>query len=516
MPGHLDYPDIPFHALLKLAAERWPDQIALVFGDRHYSFADLNSKATRFANALRDLGLSKGDRVALFLPNFPEYEIAFFGACRAGAVPTPLNPSYKEREVRYQTNDAGARLLVTHESLLPVVEAARDSLETVETIVVVGKPLWGALAFEDLLSAQSDTYSELSLEAEDLAALPYSSGTTGASKGVMLSQRNLVSNALQFVACTQTSVQDAILIFLPLYHIYGVALMSNAVAAGARQVLMPRFDLAELQRLLIQESVTELFVVPPVMIALAGSPDVDPKAFRSLRFLMSAAAPLAPDVARRVADRLGVRAIQAYGMTEASPLTHMVAMDDAEAPIDSVGVPAPDTECRIVDLESGTSEMPLGEPGEVVISGPQVMQGYWEAPEETARALRNGWLHTGDVGRVDETGNLYIVDRTKEMIKYKAFSIAPAELEGLLLEHPAVADCAVTGHADEEAGEVPHAFVVLRAETTVAPGEIQAWAKSRVASYKEIRYLDVVEAIPRTPSGKILRRMLRRTPAASS
>jgi acyl-CoA synthetase (AMP-forming)/AMP-acid ligase II len=511
VPAHLDYPDIPYHALLRHAAERWPNKTALVFGEQRYSYAALNSKATRFAGALQDLGLNKGDRVALFLPNCPEYEIAFFGACRVGAVPTPLNPSYKEREVRYQTNDAGARVLVTHESLLPVVGAARDSLESVETIVVIGKPLWGALAFEDLLSAQSDIYPELSLEADDLAALPYSSGTTGTSKGVMLSQRNLVSNALQFVACTQSSAQDAILIFLPLYHIYGVALMSNAVAAGARQVLMPRFDLAELHRLLIKESVTELFVVPPVMIALAGSPDVDPKAFRSLRFLMSAAAPLAPDVARRVTDRLGVRAIQAYGTTEASPLTHMVAMDDVEAPIDSVGVPAPDTECRIVDLESGTSEMPLGEPGEVVISGPQVMQGYWEAPEETARALRNGWLHTGDVGRVDETGNLYIVDRTKEMIKYKAFSIAPAELEGLLLEHPAVADCAVTGHADEEAGEVPHAFVVLKAEMQVVPGEIQAWAKSRVASYKEIRYLDVVEAIPRTPSGKILRRMLRPT-----
>jgi long-chain acyl-CoA synthetase len=516
MPAHLDYPEIPFHALLQQAAERWPSRVGLIFGDRRYTFAVLDSRASMFANALIDLRVKLGDRVALFLPNCPEYEIAFFGACRAGAAPTPLNPSYKEREVLYQTNDAGARVLVAHQSLLPVVEAARDSFKTVESIVVVGNADAGDLTFDQLLSSHPDSDPKVHIASDDLAALPYSSGTTGTSKGVMLSQRNLVSNALQFVACTHSTPDDAILVFLPLYHIYGVVLMSSAITSGARQALMPRFDLAELQRLLREERITELFVVPPVMMALAGSPEVEPAAFESLRFVMSAAAPLAPEVAKKVAGRLGVRTIQAYGMTEASPLTHMVPMDGRESPIESVGVPAPHTECRIVDLETGRNQLPIGEAGEVVISGPQVMQGYWQAPEETARALRDGWLHTGDVGTVDEKGNLFIVDRTKEMIKYKGFSIAPAELEALLLEHAAVADCAVTGHPDTEAGEVPHAFVVLRLESSIEPEEIRGWAKARVASYKEIRYLEVVDAIPRTPSGKILRRMLRKTPAVST
>jgi long-chain acyl-CoA synthetase len=311
------------------------------------------------------------------------------------------------------------------------------------------------------------------------------------------------------VEATGTTPEDVLLIFVPLYHIYGVALIGTAVAGGARQVLMERFDLAEMIRLVQAEGVTELFVVPPVMLTLANAPDLRPEQFRSVRFVKSAAAPLAPDVARRVAERLGVRVIQAYGMTEASPLTHMVPLLKPGDTYESVGIPVADTRCRIVDLETGERELPPGDADEVTVAGPQVMAGYWNSPRDTAAALRGGWLHTGDVGRIDQAQNLFVVDRTKEMIKYKAFSIAPAELEAVLLEHPAVADCAVVGQPDSEAGEIPRAFVVLQPHRAVKPEELQQFVRERVAGYKQVRQVDLIEAIPRTPSGKILRRVFK-------
>jgi acyl-CoA synthetase (AMP-forming)/AMP-acid ligase II len=509
MQRHLEYPDVPFHALLARAAEAWPNHTAILFKDRRISYRELNGAANRLAHGLIALGLGPGDRVALFTPNCPEYEIAFFGCTRAGLVPSPLNPAYKEREVQYQAVEAGARAMVVHPSLLPVVDAVRPSLPALEHVLVIDPAPAGTASLSDLMRAGAETQPMSKIRAEDLAALPFSSGTTGTSKGVRLTQRNLVANALQFAACTATTERDVLLIFLPLYHIYGVALMADSIVQGATQILMERFDLAEILRLVEDEGVTQLYVVPPVMLALASSPEVRPERLKSLRFLMCAAAPMAPEVGRRVVDRLGLRVIQAYGMTEASPLTHMHPLDDPDFDLKSVGITAPDTECRIVDVEDGEMELAEGEVGEVIVAGPQVMAGYWNAPEETARAIRGKWLYTGDIGYMDGEGRLYIVDRKKEMIKYKAFSIAPAELEGLLLEHPAVADCAVTAQPDADAGEVPHAFVVSRPDRPVTAEELQDFVASRVATYKQIRSLEFVDAIPRTPSGKVLRRVLK-------
>jgi long-chain acyl-CoA synthetase len=508
----LDYPEIPFHALLARAAGRWPDRAAITFRGHDLTFSRWNGDANRLANGLLNLGVIPGDRVALFMPNGPEYEIAFFGSMRMGGVPTPLNPSYKDREVRHQMADSGASTAIVHHSLLPLVEVVRAQLPDLRQVVVTGGDSDGNLSFDDLIARHPDTDPDIDVGWDAMAALPYSSGTTGASKGVILTQRNMVCNALQFTDCSATTDADTMLVFLPLYHIYGVILMATAVTAGARQILLERFDLAEVQRLIREEVVTELFVVPPVVLALADAPGVDPEDLRSLRFVKSAAAPLSPEVARRAADRLGVPILQAYGMTEASPLTHMVPLD--ETGIDNVGIPAPDTACKIVDLDTGQRELAPGEVGEVIIWGPQVMKGYWNAPDATTAALRDGWLYTGDVGRIDEAGRLQIVDRKKEMIKFKAFSIAPAELEAVLLEHPSVADCAVTGQPDAESGEVPHAFVVLRASAGDTPDDLMAFVAERVAGYKQIRSLEVVDAIPRTASGKILRRLLRDRAAA--
>jgi long-chain acyl-CoA synthetase len=266
--------------------------------------------------------------------------------------------------------------------------------------------------------------------------------------------------------------------------------------------------------LIEEHGVTWLHVVPPVLLALAESRDVDPARFRSIKYALNAAAPLAPELARRVTERFGFPVIQAYGLTETSPDTHLSPLEPGRIKIESGGVPVADTEHRVVDLETGERTLPPGELGEILVRGPQVMRGYWNAPEETARVLRDGWLYTGDIGWIDNEGYVFIVDRKKDMIKYKGFSIAPAELEAALLEHPDVADCAVTGVADSEAGEIPKAFVVARAGGTIDVDVISRFMATRVAGYKQIREWAIVSSIPRTPSGKILRRSLKELPTA--
>jgi long-chain acyl-CoA synthetase len=357
-------------------------------------------------------------------------------------------------------------------------------------------------------SASADD-PDVRVDQSQLAALPYSSGTTGLPKGVMLTHRILVHNQLQYLKASGIGSDDAFPIFLPLSHIYGVMLMNAALGCGAHQILMERFDLERLVTAIQQHHVTALHLVPPVLLALANAPGLDASQFRHVRYALSAAAPLAPDVARRVRQRLGFPIIQAYGLTETGPASHHSPLEPDRIKLESVGVVMADTEQRVVDLETGTTVLPPGETGEIIIRGPQVMQGYWNAPDETARALRDGWLHTGDIGLVDEDGYTYVVDRKKEMIKSRAFSIAPAELEAALLEHPDIVDCGVVGVPDPDAGEVPNAFVVARKGCTLGEAALTDYFSTRLAGYKMIRKWHVTDAIPRTPSGKILRRILK-------
>src|SRR4029434_1409081 len=279
-----------------------------------------------------------------------------------------------------------------------------------------------------------------------MAALPYSSGTTGLPKGVMLTHRNLVTNHEQWGSALRLGPDDCYVIYQPLSHIYGVTMMGVSVRSGSKQILLERFDLEVVVRLIEEHGVTWLFAVPPTLLTLANAPGLERSQFRTVKHAFSAAAPLPPDVARRVEARFGFRIVQGYGLTEAGPATHQTPLDRIKP--ESSGALLADTEHRIVDIETGEIDLPPGETGEIVVRGPQVMKGYWNAPEETARALRNGWLYTGDIGRVDDEGFIYIVDRKKEMIKYKSFSIAPAELEAVLLEHPDIEDCGVTGVPD--------------------------------------------------------------------
>src|SRR6266542_5806967 len=506
----LTHADVPLHEILRATVRSQPNRVAVVFEDQTLTFADLDAESNRLAHGLRMLGLRPGDRLGLFLPNCPEFEIAFYAASKVGAIACPLNSSYREREVIYQLNDSRASILVTHSRLWPVVEASRSQLTYLRDIVVIGnEPPANVSRYEELLSGQSAEPPGDQIDPKQLVVLPYSSGTTGLPKGVMLTYRNLVSQHVQYVLATEMGPEDSYVIYMPLSHIYGIAIMGVAIRTGAKQILLERFDLETILRLIREHAVTWLFGVPPVLLTLANAPGLEPSQFKTVKFIFSAAAPLAPDVARRVEARLGVRVIQAYGLTEASPATHHSPLDYERIKLESGGVLMADTEHRIVDLETGERELPSGKIGEIVVRGPQVMQGYWNSPKETSRVLRDGWLFTGDIGWVDEDGYIFIVDRKKEMIKDKSFSIAPAELEAVVMEQPEVADCCVVGIKDPEAGEIPKAYVVPRGEGAIDLSALSNFVAERVAGYKQIRQFEIIQAIPRTPSGKILRRLLR-------
>jgi long-chain acyl-CoA synthetase len=502
--------------MLTIGAERHPENVAIVFGDVNLTYRELEALTNRFARALAALGIVKGDRVCLLTANCPEYVIAFYATARVGGIVSPMNPAYREREIEYQLNDAEAVAVVVHRDLVPLIEAVRGRTPALRHVIVIGPGEPSSTTrierFADLIATEPPTPPlPVVMGMDDLVALPYSSGTTGLPKGVMLTHANLVTNNIQFVACLRLRDADRLMIFLPFYHIYGAMLMGGAVYAGATAVLMERFDPIECLRLVERHRITLFFAVPPVLLMLANRSDLGTFDLSSVRTAMVGAAPLAPDVARRFTELTGIAVIQGYGMTEASPLTHVNPLyDERLRVVDSAGLPAHDTEQKVVDVETGETVLPAGEVGELCIRGPQIMQGYWKAPDATAAAIRDGWYYSGDIGYVDEHGYAFIKDRKKEMIKYKGFGIAPAEVEALLLEHPAVADVAVIGKPDPDAGEIPKAFVVRKtAHRDLAAEDILEYARGRLAGYKTPREVEFVEAIPRNPSGKILRRVLK-------
>lgn len=511
----LHYPDIPYDVMLSHAAARFPEHVAVVFKETSLTYRELEALTHRFARALRRLGVGRGDRVCVLTANCPEYVIAFYAVARVGAIVSPMNPSYREREIEYQLNDAEAVAIVAHSDLVPLVEAVRARTPSLRHVIAVGPGVPaspGVRRLAELIAEEPALPPPAAgVGGDDLVALPYSSGTTGLPKGVMLSHRNLVCNNIQMIACLRVRDRDRLMIFLPFYHIYGAMLMGGAVYAGATAVLMERFEPAECMTLVARHRVSMLFVVPPVLLMLTHWPELSRFDLSSVTLAMVGAAPVAPEVARRFQELTEIRVIQGYGMTEASPLTHLnpVAHDELLV-IDSAGLVVHDTEQKVVDVETGTRVLGPGEVGEICVRGPQVMQGYWRASEATAAALRDGWLHTGDIGYVDANGYAFIQDRKKEMIKYKGFGIAPAEIEALLLEHPGVGDVAVIGKPDPEAGEVPKAFVVRKpAHAALDADELIGFARGRLANYKTLHEVEFVEAIPKTASGKILRRVLK-------
>ena len=509
----IDFPDVPYDHLVRGVAERTPDHPAIIYHDLILTYREVVSMVNCIANSLDQLGLVKGDRLCLFMSNRPEYTITFLAAASLGIVVSPLNPSAKEREVAYQLENSEVQAILLQRELVPVLQSvlSQKELPDLKHILVTGERavegMPAAIPFAKLLresSPRPPKYVERS--GDDLLALPYSSGTTGLPKGTMLTHRNVTTNNLQFTTALRVTHSDVALNFLPFYHTYGAMLTGSFLASGATQVIMDRFDLLQSLELCQQHAVTYYFVVPPIILALANSP-IDLSKLKSVRFIFSGGAPMALEPARKLQEKTGIAVVQGYGMTEASPLTHGQPYPIVR--LASVGMPVHNTQQKIVDIETGKHEMPVGEDGEIILRGPQIMKGYWKAPEETARVLRNGWFFTGDIGHVDEDGFTYIVDRKKEMIKYKGFPVAPAELESLLLEHPAIMDAAVIGIPDEEAGELIKGYVVMRKEHTATADDIIAFANAKLAGYKKIHYIEFTDAIPKNASGKILRRELK-------
>jgi 4-coumarate--CoA ligase len=465
----------------------------------------LRSAIQRFAGGLARRGYGPGRVVALMAPNMSEYAAAFHGAAWAGCAVTTLNPGYGVAETRQQLRDCGAGLVVTTAALAETVRAALEGTEATEIVLLDdgdgGTPF--AEAFGPPLAAQAPVDA-----AVHVAALPYSSGTTGLPKGVMLTHRNLVANVVQCRAMLDARPGDATLAFLPFFHIYGMTVLMNLhLALGATVVTLPRFDLVAALRLIRDHRMRHLYVAPPVVLALAKHPAVADYDLGCLDYVLSGAAPLGADLAQACAARLGRRTVQGYGMTELSPVSHLVGAGPDRP--GSVGRAAPNTECRIVDVETGRDAAP-GATGELWVRGPQVMAGYLGRPDATAETLTpDGWLRTGDVARIDADGYLFVVDQLKELIKVRGFQVAPAEVEAALVAHPAVADVAVVGVPDPDWGEAPVAVVVPAPGAAVALADLQAFLEGRLAHYKQIRGLRLVDAIPKSPSGKILRRLLR-------
>jgi acyl-CoA synthetase (AMP-forming)/AMP-acid ligase II len=500
-------PDLPLHEFVLADAMGRADQAALVDGPsgRTLTYGQLAGGVRRVAAGLAARGFGKGDVFAIFSPNLPEYALAFYGVSAAGGVNTTVSPLYTADELTRQLDDAGARFLLT---VPPFLDKALDAAgrSGVEEVFVLGEAE-GATPFAALLTA-GETPPAVEIDpAEDLVALPYSSGTTGVSKGVMLTHRNLVANICQGEPALLAGEGERLIAVLPFFHIYGlVVLMCSALSRGSTLVTMPRFDLEQFLGLLQDQRITRAYVAPPIVLALAKHPLVDKYDLSSLQSIFSGAAPLDAALERACADRLSCEVMQGWGLTETSP----VVTTNHNAPNGyrpgSVGVPLPNTEMRVVDPATG-ADVARGETGELLVRGPQVMKGYLNAPEATEAMLDpDGWLHTGDLGTIDEAGYVFIVDRVKELIKYKGLQVAPAELEAVLLSHPAVGDAAVVRFPDEEAGEVPKAFVV--ASTPVDPEELMAFVAERVAPYKKIRRVEFVDEIPKAASGKILRRVL--------
>ncbi len=502
-------PNVPLQDFLFEHAERFAGKAALIDGPtgRTITYGQLVQAVRSTAAGLAARGFGKHDVFAIYSPNLPEYAIAFFGVATAGGACTTVNPLYTANELKRQLTDSKAKFLVTIPQFLDKAQKAVAGT-SVEEIFVFGEAP-GATPFA-ALAQEGEAPPVVEIDPlEDLVSLPYSSGTTGLPKGVMLTHHNLVANLCQTHSVERLSDEEVLIGILPFYHIYGmVVIMSGALRAGATIVTMPRFDLEQFLALLQKHGVTMAYLVPPIVLALARHPLVDNYDLSKLRNILSGAAPLPEPVAKACIERHGVMLRQGYGLTETSPVTHANGKD-REIKHTSVGFVLPNTEYRVIDLVDG-ADAATGQLGEVWIRGPQVMKGYLNNPDATRDMIdEDGWLHSGDIGYADEDAYLYVVDRAKELIKYKGMQVAPAEIEGVIQAHPAVADAAVIPVPDEEAGEIPKAFVVVRPGAEVSADEIMAHVAGRVAPHKKVRQVEFIDAIPKVPSGKILRRELR-------
>ncbi|RJQ04482.1 MAG: long-chain fatty acid--CoA ligase [Bacillota bacterium] len=533
---HLDYPDLAVHQFLERSAEKYPDNLATVFMGGKLTFRQLIDKVYRFATALAALGVKKGDRVAVMLPNCPQMVIACYGILKAGGVVVAFNPLYVEREIQHQITDSGAKVMVALDLLHGRISNVRgpSGLDTViwtgikdflpfplkqlypikakkEGMYVEIPPGPGDYQFTDLLKKYDPNPPSYEFDLdEDLCCLQYTGGTTGVSKGCMLTHRNLAVNAVQ-VSRWMPGLKEGgerVLTVLPLFHSYGMTCCMNLSAVlGAAMILIPRFIVADILKAIDRWKPTLYPGAPTMYIAINSHPDVKKYNLKSISACISGSAALPVEVQKTFEELTGGRLVEGYGLSEASPVTHSNPIYGLRKN-GCIGLPFPDTVSKIMDIETGEKELPIGETGELVIKGPQVMKGYWNKPDETAVALRGGWLYTGDIAKMDEDGYTYIVDRKKELIIAGGFNIYPREIEEVLYEHPKILEAAAIGVPDEYRGETVKIFVVLKPGVEATAEEIIEYCRAKLAKYKVPKFVEFRSELPKTIVGKVLRRIL--------
>ncbi|WP_139488697.1 long-chain-fatty-acid--CoA ligase [Brevibacillus dissolubilis] len=511
--------------LLKNVRE-YGDWKAITFYNRSWTFQELYGISERFASCLHQSGFKKGDRLGIMLPNTPHYLFALFGTFRLGGIVTQVNPMYVEREIEYILNDSGAETMVVLDMLYPRVKSVQAntplkkiivvSLGTSETPVELAP---GDILFDDFMKAYPmDEAPPVQIDpADDVAVLQYSGGTTGASKGVMLTHRNIIANCEQSYDYIFKILKDVegvpdnakVINVLPMFHIFGLTCVSFfGIRAGYNQIILPRFDVKEVLETFRREQPFQFSGVPTMYIALNAVPNIEEYGLGNTRIFNSGGAAMPVEQLHLFEKRVGAPIYEGYGLSEAAPVTHFTNMF-AERKVGSIGLPFPSTEAKIVDVGSGEHEVPVGEIGELVIRGPQVMKGYWNREEETKITVRDGWLYTGDLGRMDEDGYFYIVDRKKDLIIASGFNIYPREIEEVIYEHPAVQECIVLGIPDEYRGESVAAYVALKEVAAASEADLIEHCKKHLASFKVPRLIEIREQLPKSAVGKLLKRALR-------
>jgi len=545
---NVNFPREPLYSILVNTVEKYPNSTALEYQGYKLTYRKLNELSNQFANGLISLGLKKGSKIAISLPNIPQFVFCFWGALKAGLTVVPCNPLYREREIEFQLKDSEVEAIVllnnvyTQNDFYSGFEKARPRLSNVKHVFVtsltdylppIKKQLAGTVKKiqtvkkPDTIDLTSFLTNKLRNEPpvlsinpmEDLAVIQYTGGTTGTSKGAMLTHYNLVSNAIVLTIWQHGKNSNRMLGVTPFFHIYGLTVcMISPTYSGMEIVLLPSFHVKEVLEAISKHKITSFPGVSTMYVALINYPDLSRYSINSIRECVSGAAPLPVEVQRKFNKITGGNLVEGYGLTEASPVTHCNPIGKgALVKSGSIGIPIPETDAKIVDMETGNMDLALGESGELAVKGPQVMKGYWHQPEETAMVMRNGWLLTGDIARMDEDGYFFIVDRKKDMIDASGFKVWPREVEEVLFTHPNIKEAAVVGVRDDYRGESVKAFIVLKDKNNNPGAEaIREFCKKELAPYKAPRVIEFRDELPKTLVGKVLRRKLREESAAVS